>query len=77
MTGYIVLLLDVYYTVKYLLQLGRKKYRHKVTLVLVTNHSKCVVSCIILPHVRDKMIQKTGQNDTIKLFSSQIQIFKT
>ena len=25
-----------------------KKYRHKVTLVLETNHLKCVVSCIIL-----------------------------
>ena len=40
MTGYILLLLDVLYTVEYLLQLGRKKYRHKVTFMLETNHSK-------------------------------------
>ena len=26
--------------------------------MLETNHSKCVVSCIILPHARGKMIQK-------------------
>ena len=50
---------------------------HKVTLVLETNHSKYVVSCIILPRAWGKMIQYTGQNDKIRLFSSQIQIFKT
>ena len=58
-------------------QLGRKKFWHKVTLVLETNHSKCVVSCIILPRAWGKMIQYMGQNDTIRLFSSQVQIFKT
>ena len=77
MNGYMLLLIDVYYTVKYWLQLGRKKYRHKVTSVLETNHSKCVVSCTILPRAWGKIIQYTGQNDTIRLFSSQIHIFKT
>ena len=48
-----------------------------MTLVLEIKHSKCVVSCIILPHALGKMIQYTGQNDTVRLFSSQIQIFKT
>ena len=52
MTGYILLLLNVYYTVKYKLQLERKKNRHEVTLVLEIRHSKCVVSCIILPRAR-------------------------
>ena len=77
MTGYILLLLDVQYTVKHWLQLGRKKYKHKVALVLETNHSKCVVSCIILLRAQVKMIQYKGQNDIIRLFSSQIHIFKT
>ena len=52
-------------------------YGPEVTLVHETNHSKCVVSCIILPRARGKMIQYTGQNDKISLFSSQIHIFKT
>ena len=43
LTGYILLLLDILCTVKYWLQLGRKKYRHKVTSVLETNHSKVEV----------------------------------
>ena len=38
-----------------------------MTLVLEIKHSKCVVSCIILPRARGKMIQYTGQNDTVRL----------
>ena len=44
-----------------------------MTLVLEIKHSKCVVSCIILPRALGKMIQYTGQNDTVRLFSAQIQ----
>ena len=57
--------------------LRERKNRHKVTLVLEIKHSKCVVSCIILPCARGKMIQYTEQNDTVRLFSSQNRIFKT
>ena len=47
-----------------------------MTLVLEIKHSNCVVSCIILPRALGKMVQYTGQNDTVNFFSSQIQIFK-